>query len=548
MARFGSSALIAASLVGLISPLAARPLSPPIVNAPAGKVLGVRDATLNVFKGINYAVPPVGPLRWRAPRPLPRWHGVFNADHFGPACYQPMAPAGVYTSAPMHMSENCLSLNIWAPRHAHMMPVMVWIYGGALIGGYNGDPLYNGAVLARHGIIVVTINYRLGVLGWLAHPQLSAESPRHVSGNYGLLDQILALKWVRRNISAFGGDPHNVTIAGESAGGLSVMYLMASPAARGLFTKAIAESAYMVSTPDLKQNRHGMMSAEAAGLLMAKRLHAPNIAALRAMKASTLTVAADAVGFMPLGTVDGQVLPAQLTRIFGQGKTAKVPLLAGFNSGEIRSLRVLAPKPVASAALYTRLIRAHYGDLADAFLKLYPAEPMEESILRTTRDALYGWTAEKMVRDQTKAGEPSYLYFFDHGYKAEDEAHLHGFHASELPFVFGNLESTPPLWPRVPNTSSERRLSRQMVDYWASFVRTGTPSGGNGAPDWTAYGNRGFYLDVGATPTVKTHLLPGMYRLNEAVVCRRYVSGKEAWNWNVGLAAPVLPPPSPKCP
>ena len=548
MARFGSSAFIAVSLLGLISPLAAQTPSPPIVDAPAGKVMGVRDHTLNVFKGINYAVPPVGPLRWRAPLPLPRWHGVRDAAHFGPACFQPIAPAGVYTSAPMRMSENCLSLNIWAPRHGHNMPVMVWISGGALIGGFSGDPLYNGAKLARHGIIVVTINYRLGVLGWLAHPELSAQSPRHVSGNYGLLDQILALKWVRRNIAAFGGDPHKLTIAGESAGGLSVMYLMASPAARGLFTSAIAQSAYMVSTPDLTQNRYGMMSAEAEGLLLAKKLHAPNLAALRAMKASTLTAAAVAVGFMPLGTVDGQLLPAQLTRIFGSGKSAKVPLLAGFNSGEIRSLRVLAPKPVASAALYEKIIRARYGDLAGAFLRLYPAEPMEESILRTTRDALYGWTAVKMVRDQTKQGEPAYLYFFDHGYRAEDQAHLHGFHASELPFVFGNLENTPPLWPRVPQTRKERTLSRQMVDYWANFVRTGTPTGGDGAPNWKAYGRRGFYLDIAATPKLKTHLLPGMYRLNAAVVCRRYVSAKQAWNWNVGLAAPVLPPPSPQCP
>jgi para-nitrobenzyl esterase len=547
MARFGSSALFAASLLALVPPLAARSPSRPIVDAPAGKMMGVRDATLNVFKGITYAVPPVGPLRWRAPRPLPRWHGIFDAAHFGPACFQPIGPAGVYTSAPLHMSENCLSLNIWAPRHARQMPVMVWIYGGAFVGGASSDPLYDGATLARHGIIVVTINYRLGVLGWLAHPELSAMSPRHVSGNYGLLDQILALKWVRRNIAAFGGNPHNVTIAGESAGGLSVLYLMASPQARGLFTKAIAQSAYMVSTPDLTHNRYGMMSSEAAGLLFAKKLHAPNIAALRAMKASSLTALAAAVGFLPLGTVDGKVLPAQPVRIFARGQSAKVPLLAGFNSGEIRSLRVLAPKPVASAALYTKIIRARYGDLADAFLKLYPATPMEESILRTTRDALYGWTAEKAVRDQTKAGEPSYLYFFDHGYQSEDRAHLHGFHASELPFVFGNLESTPPLWPRVPDTSAERTLSRQMVDYWANFVRTGTPTGGAGAPDWKAYGHRGFYLDVGATPAIKTHLMPGMYHLNNEVVCRRYVSKKQAWNWNVGLAAPVLPPPSPQC-
>ncbi|MDE2465920.1 MAG: carboxylesterase family protein, partial [Alphaproteobacteria bacterium] len=285
MASLRLARRLGAGLLGLVLPVAAWAASPPIVNAPAGQLEGYRAEGLNVFKDIPYAVPPVGPLRWRAPEPLPRWSGVRLSDHFGPACFQPVAPAGVYTDAPMHMSENCLSLNIWAPPHAHKMPVMVWIYGGALVGGYSADPLYDGSVLAHHGIIVVTINYRLGVLGWLAHPELSAESPLHISGNYGLLDQILALKWVKRNIAAFGGDPDNVTIAGESAGGLSVMYLMASPDARGLFNKAIAESAYMVSTPDLTRSRHGMMSAEDAGLLLAKKLHAPNIAALRAMTA-----------------------------------------------------------------------------------------------------------------------------------------------------------------------------------------------------------------------------------------------------------------------
>ncbi len=278
-----------------------------------------------------------------------------------------------------------------------------WIYGGALWGGANRDSIYDGARLAERGVIVVTINYRLGVLGWLAHPELSAESPLHVSGNYGLLDQIEALRWVRRNIGAFGGDASNVTIAGESAGGLSVMYLLAAPEARGLFAKAIAQSAYMVSTPELKHAKYGTPSAEDSGVQLAAALHAPNIAALRAVDATTLTAAAAMARFAPFGAVDGHVLPAQLVDIFDKGQQAPVPLLAGFNSGEIRSLTILAPSAPASSADYEKVIRAQYGDLADDFLKLYPSADMHESILATTRDALYGWTAERLVRKQTRS-------------------------------------------------------------------------------------------------------------------------------------------------
>src|SRR5579883_1680796 len=229
-----------------------------IVDAPAGKMRGTIAGNLRVFKGIPYARPPVGNLRWKPPVPLPRWQGVRTVTTFGPACYQPSNSfVSVYVEEPMPMSEDCLTLNIWAPIDAHDEPVFFWIYGGALWGGASRDPLYDGARLAEHGVVVVSINYRLGALGWLAHPALSAESPQGISGNYGLLDQIAALQWVRHNIGSFGGDPANVTIAGESAGGLSVMYLMVSPEARGLFARAIAESAYMISMPSLKQDRYG---------------------------------------------------------------------------------------------------------------------------------------------------------------------------------------------------------------------------------------------------------------------------------------------------
>jgi para-nitrobenzyl esterase len=238
----------------------------PVIDAPAGKVEGSETKDIRAFKGIPYAAPPVGKLRWAPPQPAEGWDGVRDATRFGAACMQP-GPRGpsIYAWDLPAMSEDCLSLNIWAPKDAKDAPVFVWIHGGALTGGSGGDPIYDGSALAERGIVVVSINYRLGALGWLAHPQLSAESVEGVSGNYGLLDQVAALEWVKRNIGAFGGSAGNVTIAGESAGALSVMYLMTAPAARGLFHKAVAQSAYMVSAPGLRDKLNGMVPAEAQG-------------------------------------------------------------------------------------------------------------------------------------------------------------------------------------------------------------------------------------------------------------------------------------------
>jgi len=514
----------------------------PIVDAPAGKIEGQLDGTLRVFKGIPYALPPVGQARWKPPSPMPRWAEVRKATEFGPACYQPTIKVRtVYTRDPLPMSEDCLTLNIWAPAHARKAPVFFWIYGGALTSGASREALYDGTRLAARGIVVVSINYRLGVLGWLAYPELSAESPTGVSGNYGLLDQTEALRWVRRNIGAFGGNPSNVTIAGESAGGLSVMYLMAAPPARGLFSKAIAQSAYMISTPELKHRRFGSEAAEESGTRLAAALHMPNLAALRAMDAHALADAAPAAGYAPWGTIDGQILPRQLVDVFDRGEQAPAPLLAGFNSGEIRSLRALAPRPPANAVEYERIIRERYLDLADDFLKRYPSTNMEESILATTRDALYGWTAERLVRKQAALRVPSFLYYFDHGYPAADSAGLHAFHASELPFVFGTLEATTPNWPKIPATPQETSLSEAMIGYWTSFARTGKPRAAN-QPDWPPYGSAHSYMAFADAPHPSNHLLPGMYEFNEAVVSRSRASGDIAWNWNAGLASPKLPP------
>ncbi|WP_374470983.1 carboxylesterase/lipase family protein [Phenylobacterium sp.] len=536
---------LAAALLALTASVAdARPA--PVVRAPAGAVEGEALGEVHAFRGIRYAAPPLGPLRWRPPAPLAPWAGVRDAKAFGPACLQPRMPAGfIYASELPQLSEDCLTLNVWAPKNAKGAPVMVWIHGGSLVTGSSRESMYDGAELARQGIVVVSLNYRLGVLGWLAHPELSAESPDGASGNYGLLDQVAALTWVKRNIAAFGGDPANVTVAGESAGGLSVMYLMASPLARGLFHKAIAQSAYMISTPELKAARFGAEAAETAGARLAQQLGANGLAGLRSLDAAELVDRAPKAGFAPFGAVDGKVLPAQLVEVFERGEQAPAPILVGFNSGEIRSLRRLAPPRPASAAAYEAAIRERYGDLSDEFLRLYPSSDLGESVLATTRDALYGWTAERMARHQAALGRPAFLYLFDHGYPAAEALDLHAFHASEIPYVFGTHDRTPAGWPKPPASSAEMRLSRAVQDYWVAFVKTGAPAA-PGQPAWPAYGAARAYMVFGDAPQAKTELMPGMYELHEEAVRRRRAQGETPWNWNVGVVSPVLPPKSPE--
>ncbi len=514
----------------------------PVAHFPAGDARGMRVGDLCVFRGLPYALPPVGERRWRPPAPMLRWAGLRDALRPGAACSQPARRGGsIYVSALDATAEDCLFLDIWTPSGARDLPVFVWIHGGSFIWGAGSEPYYDGAELARRGAVVVTINYRLGVFGFLAHPELSAETPDGISGNYGLLDQIAALEWVKENIAAVGGDPASVTIAGESAGALSVLHLMAAPAARGLFAKAIAQSAYMISTPALKDVRHGQEPAEAAGERLAETLGFGGIAALRAMPAEELADAALRAGFAAGGTVDGVVLPRQLIEVFERGEQAKVPLLTGFNSGEVRSLRFLVPPLPETAEEYEAQIRDRYEDLADSYLDLYPPRDVVEAALACVRDALYGWTALKLAEAQAAAGLPCFVYYFDHGYPAADEAGLHGFHACELPYLFGTPDRTPPLWPAAPATETEAALSRAIGDYWISFARSGSPRA-PGAPDWPVHADGRAYMQFAGAPRVSSHLLPGMFAFNEEVVRRRRAAGDVAWNWNVGVAAPLRRP------
>jgi para-nitrobenzyl esterase len=324
------------------------------------------------------------------------------------------------------------------------------------------------------------------------------------------------------------------------------MYLMAAPQARGLFAKAVMQSAYMVTAPELRSKRYDRFTSEEIGVWLQGRLRAPDLASLRATSAEALVAAAAPTGYFPFPTVDGRTVPDQLVNIFDRGQQAHVPVIAGFNSGEIRSLRFLAPPPPADAAAYEATIRERYGDLAGEFLRLYPAGNLAETMLLPPRDALYGWTAERLVAKQTAAGAPGFLYYFDHSYPAADALNLHGFHAAEIPYMFGTMAIAPASWPHAPDTPGERALQDAMLSYWVNFARTGSPAA-EGQPAWQPYGAARNYMTFADAPQPGTHLMPGMYELNEQVMCRRRAAGGIPWNWNVGIVAPPLPAGVPGC-
>jgi len=541
---------IMASLVVLLTAnaaLGAVPDAPPTVSIEQGVLHGATTAEGGrAFKGISYAQPPVGPNRWRAPVPASEWNGVRDATQFGPACVQPKLPASsIYADPPPKMSEDCLSLNVWTPKVPRKAPVMVWFHGGSQTFGYTGSSLYDASALAARGVVVVTVNYRLGVLGYLAHPELSAESPHGSSGNYGLLDQIEALRWVRRNIAAFGGDPANVTIFGESAGAMSVVQIMASPLARGLFQKAIAESGGMPTLPELKTAAHGLPSAESLGEAVATAVKAGNLAALRAMDAGTLTNAAYAAKYPVWSTVDGWVLTRQTVETFDRGEQARVPTIAGFNDDEIRALfKVPAP---SDAKTYVAAIRERYHDLADEFLRLYPASDLDGSTQNAMRDGTFGWGMERLAAKQAAVGAPSYLYFFEHSYPAAKARGLGAFHAIEVPYVFGLIgKPVPDAWLAAPDTEAEKRLQDVMIGYWTNFARTGSP-GTAGGVEWPRYGDAARYVAFGDQPVAGVDPTHGAYALHEEVVCRRRSAGDQSWITNIGVGSSPLPPPTDGC-
>jgi len=530
------SALAVLLLTGCSQPETA---SAPRVQTASGTVQGARANGVVSFKGIPYAEAPVDELRWRAPQPVRPRDDVLEATAFGPSCVQQSIPAtSIYNDPPTAMSEDCLSLNVWAPEHAADAPVMVWIHGGSLRIGGAAQAMYDGTVFAKRGIVFVSVNYRLGALGWMAHPELSAESPHGVSGNYGLLDQIEALRWVRENVAAFGGSPDNVTVMGESAGALSVTYLLTSPLAEGLFDKAIVQSTNLRAFPELDQAVFGLPSAEDTGLRMGRALGRTTIAGLREMDAETLTQETARLRFSSQGTIDGWSLPEQIIDVLDRNAQAPLPLLAGFNSDELRTQRILVPEAPGTPEEYERLIRCGYGSRADAYLAIYPSDDPEQSTFDAVRDTIYGWTGEHLVRSQTDIGAPAYLYMFDHCYPAAEALGICGFHASELPFVFGQTGEDAALtanWP-APVDDTDEALSAAMIDYWASFAATGQPVSEAG-PDWLPYAQDQSFMRFDGAPHLGRDPVPGMYEFHRDWVARQRSQG-EQWFLQVGINAP----------
>jgi para-nitrobenzyl esterase len=480
-----------------------------IVEVEGGAVSGTTTGDVRSFKGIPYAAPPAGELRWRPPHPAVAWRGVRDGSAYGAECPQTQYPAGsIYVRPLLPHSEDCLFVNVWtAARPGEPRPVFVWIHGGALTRGSGFSDVRDGAPLANKGVVVVSFNYRLGVLGYLAHPELTAESPHRSSGNYGVLDQIAALQWVQRNIAAFGGDPAHVTIGGESAGAWSVNALVASPLAKGLFIRAIAESGGRFDRgAHLSEDRNGVTSAEKVGLTLAKAAGADSVKALRVIAAETLV---HIPSFRTQENIDGWVLPDEIRTIFAQQRQNNVPVIVGSNANEMTSLIGAAALPKTLEEFRTRIAQ-QYGGKAGAFEKAYGVtgeSDVADAILGAARDATFTLHMRTWARMTAAAGSKAYLYSFSHVPPHPNHAWLRAFHAGELPYVFNVLGSGDPREAGFAYTDADRRLADQMSTYWTNFVKTGDPNG-NGLPKWTSYNLESEpYMDFGGTVQERAHLL-----------------------------------------
>jgi para-nitrobenzyl esterase len=475
------------------------------VATSSGKVAGAFDEAGGVysFKGIPFAAPPVGALRWKAPQPAPPWSGVREALQFGPRAMQ-LAVFGDMNFRSNGMSEDCLYLNVWTPDPSTdaRLPVLVYFYGGGFIAGDGSEPRYDGAQMARRGIVAVTVNYRLNIFGLFAHPELRAESPQGCAGNYGFLDQNAALRWVRDNIAAFGGDPDHVTIAGESAGSMSVNAQMVSPLSKGLIAGAIGSSGGIGALPPVS-----LKDAEARWLTFARKVGAPSLAALRALPATKLLDAT--AGMAPHefpSVVDGWFFPKSPLELLTSGEQTHAPLMVGWNSEEMPYLALLgeqAPTP----ANYAAVVQALYGEHADEVLKLYPGattEQVEQSATDLAGDRFLVYSTWKWADEHRSAGCPVYRYYYAHprppmipemgdaiaglagGVIRDADAQAIAMppargavHSADIEYALGNLATNRVYaW-----TAEDEQVSALMQGYYANFIKTGDPNGA-GLPAW----------------------------------------------------------------
>jgi para-nitrobenzyl esterase len=465
--------------------LMAQPPKP--VRTQSGLVQGTSEDGIAIYKGIPFAAPPLAGLRWRAPQPAADWAGPRTADKFAPACMQvPIVSAELGMEA-VATSEDCLYLNIWTPAKSpnDRLAVMVWIYGGGFTIGSTSMSSYNGMNLAKKGVVLVSVSYRLGAFGFMAHPQLTAEQGGH-SGNYGLLDQIAGLQWVKRNIAAFGGDPNRVTIFGESAGGIAVSMLAASPLAKGLFQGAISESGGNFAPQRLAneggENMDSLATAEKNGVALLVKAGASSIADARTRSADAILKSSPPGlgGSWPI--FDGYVLLGDQYKLYEAKRYNDTPVLIGSNSDE-GALFV----PAITAAAYQATVRAGYGEYADKILAAYPAGSDAEALHSARdlfRDTAFAWPTWTWARLQSRTGKGgAYVYYFSHRPPYPDTPQFKGWgaaHFGEVAYVFGNFTAA------MPATATDRAVSDQVSSYWVNFAKTGNPTG-NGLPPWPAF-------------------------------------------------------------
>lgn len=462
-----------------LSTMAQAQRNPLQVKVEQGILQGKNENGLTVFKGIPFAAPPVKELRWKAPQQAAKWEGIKQATEFSPSPYQPgNAAAG--------KSEDCLYLNVWTPAKSpeEKLPVMVWIYGGGFSFGSTADPTTTGANLAKKGVIIVSIPYRVGQLGFLAHPELSAEDPNKVSGNYGLLDQIAGLKWVQKNIKAFGGDPGKVTIFGESAGGISVSMLCASPLAKGLFHGAISQSGGSFgptrATTYPGENMKTLKLAEADGLTYAQAVNASSIAELRKLDPEKLPMGMNMGGGWPI--IDGHVLPDNQYKLYKEGKYNPTPVLIGYNSDEGLSFtREKNPEE------FKANVEKRYGKFAEPLLAAYPLskDGIPKSARNLSRDAAFGWQTWIWANLQSQTSQDKvFLYYFDQHPEYPKDSPKYGQgspHGQDVAYVFQTLNDKNP-----DITPSDIKVSDLISTYWTNFAKTGNPNG-KGVPEWPAF-------------------------------------------------------------
>jgi para-nitrobenzyl esterase len=494
--------------------------STPTVHLAGGAIAGATSGSITVFKGIPYAQPPIGPLRWREPQPVSPWPGVRDATQPSHPCMQSLAGTdsfiqplaaeygATYSVQKLDPSEDCLYLNIWTPQlqPGPGLPVMVWLHGGSNRVGSGSEPGYDGTALAKNGVIVVTINYRLGIMGFFAHPELTAESPHHSSGNYGLLDQIAALRWVQQNIAQFGGDPGNVTLFGESAGSVDSTILITSPLTWKLFRRVIAESGPAFGLGQARTVAYmeplGMAVGKEAGaksgsqLALLRGLPAPELAEIE-----NRLIATTFKGYDPNASIiDGWVLPQSPARAYALGKLQPVDLLAGLNAREFSAFRVVAaaaasklpqpaPKPGVSAQIsqFADTARPLYGHWTNIAVTTYFARILMHgaaAVDQATNDIGVACPVGAEAALTNNAGHHAFVYLFIRSVPGKGESDLGSFHSLELPYVFGSFQVRTFNW--LPFNSTDFQLSKIIQAYWTNFARSGDPNG-PGLPRWVPW-------------------------------------------------------------